>query len=180
VVYQFKRREIIPLRKSTLWHLQAGAARLLTLSEAGTAVTLGFLGAGDFAGQLLICIQPCELECLTDVEAVQLHHEQCRELPQVTIAHLHQTQALVCVRPGHIPQRLQRVLSWLGQKFGCPTEGGQLIQLRLTHQDLAETIGTTRVTITRLMQDLERQGSLCYSKRKQIVLQQPWWGDRMA
>ena len=90
MIHQFKRREIIPLRKNTLWHFQAGAARLLTLSEEGTAITLGFWGAGDFTGQPLIGIQPCELECLMDVEAVRLHHEQCRELPQVTMAHLHQ------------------------------------------------------------------------------------------
>jgi CRP-like cAMP-binding protein len=55
-----------------------------------------------------------------------------------------------------------------------------LIQLRLTHQELAETIGTTRVTVTRLMQSLEQQGSLCYSRRQQIVLRHPWWRDRTA
>ncbi|ESA35765.1 camp-binding protein [Leptolyngbya sp. Heron Island J] len=173
VVYQFKRREIIPLQKNTLWHFQTGAARLLTLSEEGAAITLGFWGAGDFAGQPLIGIQPCELECLMDVEAFRLHYEQCRELPQVTMDHLHQMQALIRMRQGNIPQRLQLLLTWLGQKFGCPTEGGQLIQLRLTHQELAETVGTTRVTVTRLMQDLEQQGSLYCSRRQQIILRQP-------
>ncbi|ASC73714.1 cAMP-binding domain protein [Halomicronema hongdechloris C2206] len=180
VIHQFKRREIIPLRKNTLWHFKTGAARLLTLSEEGTAITLGFWGTGDFTGQPLIGIQPCELECLMDVEAVRLHLEQCRELPQVTMAHLHQMQALIRMRQGNIPQRLQLLLTWLGQKFGCSAEGGQLIQLRLTHQELAETIGTTRVTVTRLMRNLEQQGSLCYSKRQQIVLRQPWWCDRTA
>ncbi|MEM6354044.1 MAG: Crp/Fnr family transcriptional regulator [Cyanobacteria bacterium P01_D01_bin.14] len=180
VVHQFKRRETMPLRKNTLWHFQTGVARLLTLSEEGTAITLGFWGAGDFTGQPLIGIQPCELECLMDVEAVRLHLEQCQELPQVTMAHLHQMQALIRIRQGKIPQRLQLLLTWLGQKFGRPTEGGQLIQLRLTHQELAETIGTTRVTVTRLMQNLEQQSSLCYSQRQQIILRQPWGCDLTA
>lgn len=153
---------------------------MLTLSEEGTAITLGFWGAGDLTGQPLIGIQPCELECLMDVTAVRLHLEQCQELQPVTMAHLHQMQALIRMRQGNIPQRLQLLLAWLGQKFGCPTEGGQLIQLRLTHQELAETIGTTRVTVTRLMQSLEQQGSLCYSRRQQIVLRHPWWRDRTA
>ncbi|MBE7382276.1 MAG: Crp/Fnr family transcriptional regulator [Leptolyngbya sp. SIO1E4] len=180
MIHQFKRREIIPLRKNILWHFKTGAARLLTLSEEGTAITLGFWGAGDLTGQPLIGIQPCELECLMDVEAVRLHLEQCRELQSVTMAHLHQMQALIRMRQGNIPQRLQRLLTWLGQEFGCPTEGGQLIQLRLTHQELADTIGTTRVTVTRLMQNLEQQGSLYYSRRQQIVLRQPWLCDRTA
>ena len=109
-----------------------------------------------------------------DVEAVRLHYQQCRELPQVTMAHLHQMQALIRMRQGNIPQRLELLLTWLGQKFGCPTEGGQLIQLRLTHQELAETIGTTRVTVTRLMQNLEQQGNLYCSRGQQIVLRHPW------
>ncbi len=169
VVHRFKRRETMPLRENSLWHFQTGVARLLTLSEEGTAITLGFLGAGDFAGQPLIGIQPCELECLMDVEAVRLHLEQCRELPQVAMAHLHQTQALIRMRQDKIPQRLQLLLTWLGQKFGCPTEVGQLIQLRLTHQEMADTIGATRVTVTRLLQNFEQQGSLCYSQQ-QILL----------
>ncbi|MEO0406061.1 MAG: Crp/Fnr family transcriptional regulator [Cyanobacteria bacterium P01_A01_bin.135] len=180
MIHQFKRREIIPLRENTLWHFQAGAARLLTLSEEGTVITLGFLGAGDFTGQPLIGIQPCELECLMDVEAVRLHLEQCRELQPVTMDHLYQMQALIRMRQGNIAQRLELLLAWLGQKFGCPSEGGHLIQLRLTQQELADTIGTTRVTVTRLMQNLERQGSLYYSRRQQIVLRQLWLRDRTA
>jgi len=173
VVHRFKRREPMPLRENTLWHFKTGAARLLTLSEEGTAITLGFWGTGDFTGQPLIGIQPCELECLVDVEAVRLHLEQFRKLQPVTMAHLHQMQALIRMRQGNISQRLQLLLTWLGQKFGCPIEGGQLIQLRLTHQDLADTIGATRVTVTRLMKDLEQRGSLCYSRR-QIVLRATW------
>jgi len=180
VIHQFKRRECIPLRENTLWHFQSGAARLLTLSEEGTAITLGFWSAGDVTGEPLIGIHPCELECLMDVEAVRLHYQQCRELPQVTMAHLHQMQALIRMRQGNIPQRLELLLTWLGQKFGCPTEGGQLIQLRLTHQELAETIGTTRVTVTRLMQNLEQQGNLYCSRGQQIVLRHPWGCDRTA
>lgn len=180
VVHQFKRRDSIPLRENTLWHFKTGAARLLTLSEEGTSITLGFWGAGDLTGEPLTGIQPCHLECLMDVEAIRLHPEQCGELQQVTMAHLHQMQELIRMRQGNIPQRLQLLLTWLGQKFGCPTEGGRVIQLRLTHQELADTIGTTRVTVTRMMQNLEQQGTLYYSQRKQIVLLQSWLCDRTA
>lgn len=90
MIHQFKRREIIPLQKNTLWNFQTGTARLLTLSEEGTAITLGFLGVGDFARQPFVGIQPCELECLMYVEAIRLHLEQCRELQSVTMADLHQ------------------------------------------------------------------------------------------
>jgi len=72
--------------------------------------------------------------------------------------------------PAIAPQRLQQLLSWLALKFGHPIHQGRLIQLRLTHQDIADAIGTTRVTVTRLMQDLERSGEIGYSPKKCIIV----------
>ncbi|MGL5033935.1 MAG: helix-turn-helix domain-containing protein, partial [Microcystaceae cyanobacterium] len=45
-----------------------------------------------------------------------------------------------------------------GKKFGKETPKGQLIDLRLTHQDIADILGTTRVTVTRSLTQLEKQG----------------------
>ncbi len=171
-VWTFKRRESIPLRENTLWHIRAGAVRLFTWTEEGTPITLGFWGVGDLMGQPLICIQPCRLECLMNVEAVRLKPEQCRDLHRVMLSHLHQTQELIRMRQGNIRKRLKLLLTWLMFKFGSPTGQGQLIQLRLTHQEIADAIGTTRVTVTRLMQDLERSGEIQYSRRNRIVLHQ--------
>jgi CRP-like cAMP-binding protein len=72
---------------------------------------------------------------------------------------------------------LLRLLSWLAKKFGHQVEKGQLIDLRLTHQEIAETIGTTRVTVTRLLNEFEKQGIIERLPRKSIVLQdkQPFW-----
>ncbi|TVQ11438.1 MAG: Crp/Fnr family transcriptional regulator, partial [Leptolyngbya sp. DLM2.Bin27] len=79
---------------------------------------------------------------------------------------------LIRFRQGQVPQRLQQLLGWLALKFGRPTEQGRLIQLRLTHQDMADAIGTTRVTVTRLMQELERNGQISYSKKNYVILPQ--------
>lgn len=171
IIKSFKRRESIPLKANTLWQIRVGAVRLSTLSEDGTPVTLGFWGVGDWVGQPLVAIHPCQLECLMGVKAVGYKLEQCRELRHILLAHLHQMQELIRIRQGPIHQRLRQLLSWLQLKFSCPTEHGQLIQIRLTHQEIADTIGTTRVTVTRLMQNLEQKGEIRYSQRHHIVLQ---------
>jgi hypothetical protein len=49
---------------------------------------------------------------------------------------------------------LLHLLLWLGKKFGREVQQGQLLDIRLTHQDLAELLGTTRVTITRILLDI--------------------------
>lgn len=53
---------------------------------------------------------------------------------------------------------LVKLLTLLSQKFGREVEQGLLIDLRLTHQDIAELLGSTRVTVTRILRQLEQQG----------------------
>lgn len=166
----FKRRETIPLGENILWQIRSGAVRLFTLSDDGSVITLGFWGVGDLIGQPFICIQPCQIECLTDVEAVSLTPDQCWDLNRVTLFHIHQLQEIIRIRQGQVQQRLQLLLNWLAHKFGRATEQGKFIELPLTHQDIADAVGTTRVTVTRLMQDLERDAVISYSKRHHIVL----------
>ncbi|MFM7447616.1 MAG: Crp/Fnr family transcriptional regulator [Leptolyngbyaceae cyanobacterium] len=150
-VSTFKRREHLPPSEKALWHIEVGVVRTYTLTEDGTLIALGFWGLGDTVGQPLACIQPYEVECLTNVKARSIQPEECGHLNQVLLSHLHQTQVLLRLRSGQIHQRLQQLLEWLTDKFGRESKQGQLIQLRLTHQDIADTLGTTRVTVTRLL-----------------------------
>lgn len=66
-------------------------------------------------------------------------------------------------------EHVLELLTWLAQRFGRPIEQGTLIDLPLTHQQLAETISTTRVTVTRLLEQLEQAG-LIWRIRRRIVL----------
>jgi len=164
-VRTFKRREHLPLRENSLWQIEAGAVRTYTLTEDGTVISLGFWGLGDIVGRPLACIQPYEVKCLTDVMVRALQFDQCDHLNQVLLSHLHQTQALLRLRSGQIYQRLQQFLDWLADKFGHESEQGQLIQLRLTHQDIADVLGTTRVTVTRLLSQFEQEGRISWIKQ---------------
>ncbi|NJK76038.1 MAG: Crp/Fnr family transcriptional regulator [Microcoleus sp. SU_5_6] len=66
-----------------------------------------------------------------------------------------------------------KLLVWLGQKFGRDIEQGRLIDLRLTHQEISEAIGITRITVTRLMCRLEEEGAIDRSRPQYIVLTSP-------
>jgi CRP-like cAMP-binding protein len=58
----------------------------------------------------------------------------------------------------------------LKQNFG--KEENEKIRLccRFTHQNLADTIGSTRVTITRLMKDFQTQGWLSVDENRHILI----------
>lgn len=68
--------------------------------------------------------------------------------------------------------RLAKVLLQLGEKHGAETARGTLIGLRLTHEDLANLIGTTRETVTTQLNRLERMGIL-HRKARHLVLNKP-------
>jgi CRP/FNR family transcriptional regulator len=57
----------------------------------------------------------------------------------------------------------------LCRDFGVPGNEGITIDLRLSHQAIAEAIGSTRVTITRLLGDLRQEGLLQIDRKKITV-----------
>jgi CRP-like cAMP-binding protein len=68
-----------------------------------------------------------------------------------------------------VGQRLARKLIDLGQRFGVETVRGTLIQARLTQQELAEMIGTTRETLAHTLSDFRRR-DLLDTAHHQVVI----------
>lgn len=56
--------------------------------------------------------------------------------------------------------RLLGILLLLAEQFGRPAAGGTLIDVKVTHSQLAMAIGATRATVTRIVGVLRRRGAL--------------------
>ena len=69
-------------------------------------------------------------------------------------------------------ERLVHLLLDLEEQFGRETHEGVQLRLKLSHQDLANLIGTTRETVTGIMGDLKSEG-LVQCQRCQIMLTHP-------
>jgi CRP-like cAMP-binding protein len=67
-------------------------------------------------------------------------------------------------------QRLWLLLDSLANRFGYMVKQGKLIDLRLTHQELADTIGTSRITVTKLLNSFERASLISRYRNKTIIL----------
>jgi CRP-like cAMP-binding protein len=68
-----------------------------------------------------------------------------------------------------VGQRLARKLIDLAQRFGVETVRGTLIQARLTQQELAEMIGTTRETLAHTLSDFRRRGLLDTAHHRVLI-----------
>ena len=65
--------------------------------------------------------------------------------------------------------RLVSFLLILCRDFGVPGRDGIRIDLKLSHQAIAEAIGSTRVTVTRLLGDLRQKNMISIYKKKITV-----------
>ncbi|MCT7986579.1 Crp/Fnr family transcriptional regulator [Laspinema sp. A4] len=174
----FTKRSLLPLNPRSLWKIETGVVRSITWFEDGTSITLGIWGPGDIVGRSLSRANPYHLECLTRVEATLISKEKYDHFTDALILHSQRLEEfLEIVHTKPVDVSFLRFLTWLGQRFGQENESGQLIQLGLTHQEIGEMIGSSRVTVTRLFKELEQQGILQRLHRKQILLHetQPWW-----
>ncbi|MBL1178003.1 Crp/Fnr family transcriptional regulator [Pantanalinema sp. GBBB05] len=169
---RFSSRATLPLKSDSLWQIKTGTVRTLVCLEDGTVITTGIWGSGDLVGQLIPTSNYLTIECLTDVEAVALPLTPYDPLyTQALVAHLQQAEDLMVIRSHKkIDVMLLRLLSWLAKRFGRIVEHGQLIDLRLTHQDLSELLGSTRVTVTRTLSQLEQQKLIQRIALRRIVL----------
>lgn len=64
-------------------------------------------------------------------------------------------------------------LGWLAFRFGRHSGGGIEIKLRLTHQEISEFICSSRITVTRLLGQLEGDGLLQRAGPQTLVLLAP-------
>ena len=166
----FSRHDLIPLKENILWRIERGAARTVTWSEQGTLITLGYWGIGDIVGQPLSQIIPYQIECLTIVEASILPPQLWHQILDSMLLHIQQSEELLSIihrKP--VSLRLWQFLIWLSQKFGRDVDRGILIDIGVTHQEIAEVINTTRVSVTRLLQQFEEEGRLERHQRRLIL-----------
>ncbi len=169
----FKRRELLPLTSECLWKIEQGIVRTFTWNEEGKTTTLGFWGKGDIVGRALSKLEFYQIECLTPVRISQMPPDFPALHEALLIQLWTSEQMLSIINQHRIVNRLWCLLEWLACRFGEAVPGGISLNLYLTHQDIAETINTTRVRITELLSQLEREGKIKRSRRNLVLTTKP-------
>jgi CRP/FNR family transcriptional regulator len=57
----------------------------------------------------------------------------------------------------------------LGDRFGAPSGVDTLLGVRLTHQDLANMIASTREAVSKVMSEFQREDSIQIQNRKIVI-----------
>lgn len=149
----------IPLRKDEVCIIYRGVVRTQTLLQEGEEIILGFVGPMMPIFPDFTLLNVYEIYALTPVDLIRLSWSEVQksddlmqELNYKMICRLRHAEVLLALRSKRqTSERLIEFLSFLAQEYGEPTPDGILLKVQLTHQQIADTIGTTRVSITRMM-----------------------------
>lgn len=168
------------------YFLQKGAVKLSRVYESGEEITVALLRENSIFGVLsLITGQRSDRfyhsVAFTSVELLSIPIEQAEktltdnaELAMLLLKGLSsrilETEMMIeTLAHRDMGSRLVSFLLILCRDFGIPSSTGVTIDLRLSHQEIAEAIGSTRVTITRLLGDLRKHEFISIHKKKITV-----------
>ncbi|WOD40743.1 Crp/Fnr family transcriptional regulator [Nodosilinea sp. E11] len=168
ILQTFGPKTSLPPLCDRVWLIEQGIVRSLTWNAEGQVITVGLWGQGDIVGLPLTRLSPYQMECLTSVMVTEVvFHSQTRYWQTLLLNHLWYSQELFrVVQIPCLAERLLHLLHWLADRFGHQTPEGRLLPPLLTHQQLSEVLGSSRVTVTRLLNTLERQGQLVRFRKR--------------
>ncbi len=162
-----------------------GRIKVTILGDDGREVILSVLGPGDFFGEMALLDNEPRSATAIAVEESELLSLHRNEFQSVLNDNKSITSALIRVlsarlrRANHqistlalldVYGRVARVIVDMAREEGKRLRDGRIAFRRATHQEIANRIGTTRETVTRMLKDLERQG-LIHVEGKEIVVQ---------
>ncbi len=169
-----------------VYFLTKGAVKLSRVYEAGEEITVALLRENSVFGVLSLITGDrsdrfYHAVAFTPVELMSLQADQMslalKEHPELSAMMLRglssrilQTEMMIeTLAHRDMGSRLVSFLLILCRDFGVPGSDGITVDLKLSHQAIAEAIGSTRVTVTRLLGDLREQEMISIHKKKITV-----------
>jgi CRP-like cAMP-binding protein len=166
-----------------MYLIREGQVKVTKMSEDGREKILEILAAGDFFGDMAMVdreprsasvktTRPCVLLALSRQDFLSL----LRQNPEISMGIIHeltrrlretdeQIRGLLFER---VEGRTRRILSRMA-KDTVPAFPERRATPAITHQQLADLVGTSRETITRIVKDLKDSGWLAQEGKRYLV-----------
>lgn len=184
-----KKKEIIYLpgdSSDKVYLLKKGRVKVSRLSEDGREMTMTLLEPGEFFGEsALYTEQPTRstmAEALDDAMICSIYRTEFEQmLKREPDLALRVTKAIGRRRREiesrledmvfrSVPARLAHLLLKLAVQYGKEKKSGLLIDVGLTHLEIANLIGSTRETTTTQLNNLKRSGLIDIRKRDIYII----------
>ena len=168
----------------SIYLVGSGLVKICHLTADGKISTLAYVKPGEVFGELAL-FDTCDRgEYVESVEVsvlIRIPKQRIQELMNRDLDVALAVTKLVGLRRQRIERRLRTLLFTsnqhrlnhllldLAEQFGEAIDGGIRLGLKLSHQEIANLIGTTRETVTILMGKLKTEG-LISGQRQTVIL----------
>jgi CRP-like cAMP-binding protein len=183
----YRPRQVVYLpgdRAQGVFFLAQGRVKVSKVTRDGKELTLAYRTAGEFFGE------PCLLEggpreemaeAMESTLAVEVEREVLDEVLRSNGPTSYRfTRALIARRQElearveqlifkDVGAKLAELLLELGQQHGIQDDRGVVVGLKITHQEMANLIGSTRETVSLTLSQFKRKGLIQTEGRKVIL-----------
>jgi CRP-like cAMP-binding protein len=168
----------VPLLKKSVWLVVRGMVKLSAISLQGDELLLGLAGPNEPFGDPLTNVQVYEARTMVDSDLLCLSCEELAASPHLAMTVLQgmasryrQSESMLALLGlRRVEERVRGFLELLASDYGQPCAQGLRLTIKLTHQDLASALSTTRVTVTRVLGNLREEGWLQMDSQRHLVV----------
>ena len=168
----------VPLLKKSVWLVVRGMVKLSAISVQGDELLLGLAGPNEPFGDPLSNVEVYEATTLCESDLLCLTCDEIAAAPHLAMALLQgmgvryrQSEAMLgLLGLRRIEDRVRGFLELLANDYGQPCDQGLRLNIKLTHQELASALSTTRVTVTRVLGSLKDEGWLQMDGQRRLVI----------
>ena len=177
-----------------VYFIETGQIKLLMLSSEGKECLLAIYSDGDIFGELCLSGLGARLETATAMKATILKQIPCSQffarltrdsLSEGFVRYLaariaDQQQVIANLVTVDSEQRLGQTLLQLARTMGKKDPRSIRIELKITHEELSEMVGTTRPRISLFMQRFHNLGLIETNKDRFFIIKEKKLTDYLA
>jgi len=186
-IAEIRRRQVIYLPGDpgrTVYFVNGGRVKISKVTRDGKELTLAYRGPGELFGEIALIEGGPREEMAEAMENALL-----TEMERGDFERLIQTQPLLGLRLARlltqrrrdienkienlvfkdVNSKLAELLIRLAIEFGVDDARGTLVALKITHQEMANLIGSTRETVSLTLSQFKRKGLIRTDGRKIII-----------
>lgn len=185
---RFGKNQVILYEEDTakfIYFIYSGKVKAVQLSVDGKERILAIHKKGDFFGEMAILdgkSAPATIIAMEDAEIgfiskedfdwyLMKNEEVVKGIIAMLCSRLRESWLMLKVTSfADAENRIRAVLVHLGDQFGIVDSRGRIVNLHLTHKDLAHLASISRETATRFLNSFEKNGEIEILESKAILL----------
>jgi len=187
VMRDIKKGEVLYLYGTSdkkLYILKKGAVKITKLMPGGRELIIDIINGGSLFGEMssiedrqrdeaAVVVEDgvlCEMSC-TDFDQLQkmIPGLKIRITKMIGFRRWKLENRLIDLLYGSVEQRLAKTIVNLVDDFAIPHGHGCLLKIKLTHQDFADLIASTRETVTVTLNKMKNDGLIDTEKRYLVI-----------